>query len=362
MTSLVAAAVATLLPRTVLAGATMRIDEQRSITVAVGVRSALSTLEKGAPDAQAASYDPALEGVIVALSGEASKQLRIQVNGGRGPAGDLRVIDAILQVEATEPLRMWAGRLLPPSDRATFTGPYFGTSWDAPFVAVWPSVFAGRDDGAVVWGQLGGGRLKWHAGAFRGRDGGTNMQDDPLYAGRVALSLWEPEPGYYAAGTYHGTRNVLVLAAGGRFQRNGAGIAPNPTATPPVAGETGDFRGVSADAFLERRLGAFGGVTLEGAVYRYDLDDVADPFLVQGEGWYATGAWLLPFTLASARFQPSARWQELAPEVGERRTRWDGTLNVLLNGHFAKVGVAVSGEDRGDGTRHAVKLGAQIIL
>lgn len=362
MRTVLAAAIVAFLPGSALAGATLRIDDQRSITIAVGVRSALSSAEKGAPDARSPSYDPLLEGAILALSGELTKQLRVQFNGGRGPVGEIRVIDAILQLEPTEPLRVWAGRVLPPSDRATFTGPYFGTSWDPPFVAIWPSAFAGRDDGAVAWGQIAGGHLKWHAGAFRGRDGGTNAHDDPLYAGRIALSLWEPEPGYYAAGTYHGTRNVLVLGAGGRYQRNGAGIAPNPAVTPPIAGEAGNFRGVTADVFLERRLGAAGAATLEAAVYRYDLDDVADPFLVQGEGFYVTGAWLLPFTAGSARFQPSARWQALEPDGGVRRTRWDGTLNVLLNGHFAKVGVAVSGEDRGDGTLHAVKLGAQIIL
>lgn len=347
------------------AGATMRIDDQRSITVSVGVRAAFSSTEQGAPDGEHASQDPVLEGAILAFSGELTKQLRIQVNGGRGPVGELRIADAILQVDATEPVKLWAGRLLPPSDRATFTGPFFGTSWDPAFVAVYPAAFAGRDDGAVLWGNLARGHVKWQAGAFRGRDGGTNSGDDLLYSGRVTVNLWEPEPGYYAAGTYHGTRNVLAIGGGGRSQRNGAGIAPNPAAIPPVVGATGDFLGWNADVFVERRLGGAGTATIEGAYYRFDLDGVADPVLVEGDAFYVSGAWLLPWTIAGrAKLQPSGRWQKLEPEIGDTRARWDGTLNLILNGHFAKFGLTVSGERRGDDERtlHAVKLGAQIIL
>lgn len=346
------------------AGATMRIDEQRSITIAVGVRSAFSSTEQGAPDAQAASKDPVLEGAILALSGELSKGVRIQLNGGRGPLGELRVVDAILQLEPSDYVKLWTGRLLPASDRATFTGPFFGATWDPAFVAAYPSAFAGRDDGAVLWGAAGRGLVKWHAGAFRGRDGGTNTQDDLLYSGRVALSLWEPEPGYYSSGTYHGTRDVLTVAAGARMQRNGAGIAPNPAAIPPVVGEAGDFLVLNADLFVERRLGAAGTATLEGAFYRYERD-VPDPLLLDGDGWYASGAWLLPVAIGRAKLQPAVRFQRLEPEKGLERSRWDGTLNVILNGHFAKFGLTVSGERLGeddDRTTHAVKLGAQIIL
>lgn len=343
----------------------MRIDEQRSITVAVGVRTAVSSTEQGAPDAQHASKDTALEGAILAFSGELTKQMRIQVNGGRGPAGDVRVLDAILQVEPIEPAKLWAGRLLPPSDRASFTGPFFGTSWDPPFVAIYPSAFAGRDDGAVLWGALASGRVKYHAGAFRGRDGGTNTEDDPLYAGRLAINLWEPEPGYYASGTYHGTRDVLAIGGGVRAQRHGAGVAPDPAAIPPVEGYAEGFLAWNVDALVERRLGGAGTATLEGAYYRYDTGGVIDPILVQGDGFYVTGAWLVPWQIAGkARVQPAARWQALQPEFGDDRRRWDGTLNVILNGHFAKFGVTVGGERRGedDRTIHSVKLGAQIIL
>ena len=64
-------------------------------------------------------------------------------------------------------VNVWAGRLLPPSDRANLSGPYYLNTWAFPVIAQrYPAIFAGRDNGVVGFGQVGGSRFKYAAGVF----------------------------------------------------------------------------------------------------------------------------------------------------------------------------------------------------
>ncbi len=349
-----------LAPRVAGAGATVRIDDQRSLTVALALRSSLTTTEKGAPDGRRNSFDPITDGAVVAASGELEKRIKVQLNLVRATAGDARVMDAILMIEPSERFKLWTGRFLVPADRATMTGPFFGAAWDTPFTAVWPSAFAGRDDGVAAWGRIG--PVRWHGGTFRGRDGGTNVADDPLFAGRVQLDLLDPEPGYYAAGTWFGSRRALSIGLAGRAQRNGAGTPADPEKGVPL--DRGSFAGWSADLIAEHRLGVAGVGTVEAVFFRYDLDGAADPALVEGDGFHLLAAWLAPFPVGPGRVQASGRWQSFDAAEGPRRTRWDAGLGYVVNGHFTKVGLVLSGEDKGagDGEIRSAKVGVQLVL
>ena len=55
-----------------------------------------------------------------------------------------------------------------PTDRSNISGPYWITSYDFPFTSAYPSIFAGRDEGAMIWGETGGegGHFKYAVGAF----------------------------------------------------------------------------------------------------------------------------------------------------------------------------------------------------
>ena len=65
------------------------------------------------------------------------------------------MLDAYGQLEFSESFNIWAGRLLPPSDRANLAGSYYANAWQFPgVVSQYPQIFAGRDTGVTVIGLL----------------------------------------------------------------------------------------------------------------------------------------------------------------------------------------------------------------
>ncbi|HLL53751.1 MAG TPA: hypothetical protein VK447_09410 [Myxococcaceae bacterium] len=341
-------------PGAARAAGTVRIDEDRSISVALALRVSAGGAMSGLPEARTRTYDLGVDAALLALGGEFNKQLKAQINAARVPTGDFRVVDAIAIYEPFEQLRIWAGRMLPASDRANLSGPFFSTTGEVPFVATnVPGQAAGRDDGLSAWGQLRGGVFKYQLGAFRGRTGGPNVTGYPLVTGRLTLNLLAPEPGYYAAGTYLGTRDVLSFGAGARYQADAAG-------TPEARGS---FSVWNLDALAEKQL-PFGTVTLEAAVYRYGLDGVTDATLKQGLGFYVAGGVLPAWHLGSGRTQVTFRYQAFLQDEGPRRTRVDANAYYLVSGYFVRLGLGVSSEDAGTGTgrNDAARLSVQLIL
>jgi hypothetical protein len=59
---------------------------------------------------------------------------------------------------STTMFNIWAGRFLPPSDRANLYGPYYANDW-APYADgvadYYPNVAVGRDNGLAYWGDFG---------------------------------------------------------------------------------------------------------------------------------------------------------------------------------------------------------------
>src|SRR5258708_28607597 len=83
-----------------------------------------------------------------------------------------------------------------------------------------------------------------------------------LYAGRLAVALWDPEPApaYYEGGTYYGSKDIFTIGVAGQAQKDGAG----------TAAAKGNFKVWSLDALFEKKIG---GVLPApgGAYYKYDL-------------------------------------------------------------------------------------------
>ena len=154
------------------------------------------------------------------VSGTASKNIKFMFNteydgatnhdrrAGRGGAAS----------SSRRKFNIWAGRFLPPSDRANLYGPYYAHHWGVYTDGVqdgYPFVFQGRDNGVVYWGEFG--KVKVSGGAF---DGASATGDDTSDRRR-------PRPGRFLG---HGRRLLPERhllrrqePAGHRRRRPGAG-------------------------------------------------------------------------------------------------------------------------------------------
>ncbi len=132
---------------------------------------------------------------------------------------NVNVLDAIARMEVSPEFNIWAGRLLPPSDRVNLTGPYYSHHWAVFTDGIengQPSAFQGRDNGFLYWGDFANKRLKISAGAFDGPS--TDGSPEVLGAARVQIDLWDTEPGYYLNSTYYGDKNILAIAGSNQVQ------------------------------------------------------------------------------------------------------------------------------------------------
>lgn len=339
-------------PAGVHAGGTIKIDDTRSVTVGAGLRTSFNSVENGAPNGTDRSQDFELDSLRLLVSGQVMKDVQLVLNTERQADGTTRVLDGIAQFRASDVLNLWAGRFLPPGDRSILSGPYYLTTWDFPFVQNYPAIFAGRDDGMAVWGQTGGGAFKYQVGAFQGRNGtGTSNQSDSLlYAGRLVFNLWDPEPGYYNDSTYYGTKEILALGVTLQTQSDGAGTAVNPA----------DFTGYSIDALMEKKLGA-DVLSLEGAWYNYDTDNVVDAVLYDGDGYFAQVSYLIGTPMGKGKLQPHVRYQNLdLTGTANERKRYDLGVNYILSGHNARISFIYANDDNGATDINIIRLGVQL--
>ena len=134
--------------------------------------------------------------------------------------------DAIIQFDFIDEFHLWAGHLLVPVDRANSGGPFFAIPWN--FL---PGLFAlpalpkegptGRNNGAVVWGDIMKGKVTYLVGVFDNGDIGTH----PLYSGRLRVSLLDEEPGFWGNASYFGDHDIASIADEMDQKRLGKSIA-----------------------------------------------------------------------------------------------------------------------------------------
>ncbi len=239
----------------------------------------------------------ALDSIRLYINGNVTDQIKMTFNteytgSGTGPgANKVEVMDAIGRFEFSDQVNIWAGRFLPPSDRANLYGPYFANDWTpyADGVAdYYPTVALGRDNGVAYWGDFG--MLKLQVGAFDGQSlGPTTAVADPakvLYAGRVTLDFWDKESGYYLNSTYYGDKNVLALG---------------------MAGQTLDGKTTfNLDGLLDRKLPNGGVLTVES---EYVHDNGLNA-LAASSGWYALGAYMFPQVIGIGKIQVLGKYSD----------------------------------------------------
>jgi hypothetical protein len=360
---------ASLLSSLAQAGGTINIGPDQSVSVGFGLRTHFASIEDGAPDGDGRSKDFELESVRLYMGASLNKYIKATFNTEKKGDNSVQVIDAIAQFEPMSEFNVWMGRMLPPTDRSNLDGPYYLLAWDYPgIVSRYPGYAVGRDDGLLAWGNIDK-KVVYSVGAFQGHNnvaGASSESGNLLYAGRVAVNLWEPElaPAYYTGSTYYGAANIFTIGLVYQMQSDGAG----------TAADKGDFSGYNIDMLFETKDTGSGSVTLEGAYYHYDTDDVVDNptnpggdfnvgGLTQGDAYLLGAAYLFPQQVGMGKFQPYARYQSFETDLpgdDTEITRYDLGVNYVIAGPNAKISLAYFSEDDDVDDFNGVTIGVQL--
>ena len=194
----------------------------------------------------------------------------------------------------------------------------------------------GRDDGLTLWGNPFDGRLQYRLMISEGvEDYAKNPEDNLRVVGRVSLSLFEPETGWFNKGTYLGKKKVLSFGLGMDRQEDLT-----------LAGSEGqDNRVWTIDAFFEHPIGE-GAITMEAAYmdienctqgasnFYHDLE-AGD----EAQNWYFNAGYLLPGSIGPGRLQPYFRYETVDVDGKNQTDFLSGGFNYYLKGHNCKLTV-----------------------
>lgn len=301
------------------------------VSVGAGVRSSFAYTD---PDFGEEISDFELNSARIYINGKVTENISLMFNteynsGGATPES-VRVIDAVAQFSFSDQFNIWAGRFLPPSDRANLYGPYYANHWGVYRDGVqdgYPFETEGRNDGVMYWGQFGIAKIS--AGAFDVQ-GLTKSSSDVLYAGRVQLDFWDPESGYYLNSTYYGEKDLLAV-----------GVAAQTAA--------GD-NAYSVDFLMEKKLANSGVVTVEAEYAKYDglggygspLSNSSGPIPYDSsDGYYVLGAYVFPQTVGIGKFQVLAKYGEATYDYANfadvDQTTTELNLSYLIKDFNARV-------------------------
>jgi hypothetical protein len=202
---------------------------------------------------------------------------RTRASAGNGApiAFQAQALDIIGQLDFMDEFHVWLGRMLTPSDRSNFSGPWFMAPWN--YAGVMPTGYfgprgteeVGREVGATVWGDIGKGKFKYYAmlGDLDGNFGATGnfAGSNPLYAVRAQYAVIGAEPGFYGSSTYYGGQDIVAIGAAFQYQKDYECVAGTWNCFPGAPG-TDNLVGFNADVLAEFKTGA-GTPGIEVAYY-----------------------------------------------------------------------------------------------
>ncbi len=250
------------------------------VTIGGGMRTSFVHTE---PDKADSTDKFNLDSARLYVNGSITKEIKFMFNTEYDGANNkIGVLDAVARFELNPKFNIWAGRFLPPSDRANLYGPYYANQWGVYTDGIQnghPFVFQGRDNGVAWWGDFN--KVKLSLGAFDG--GSATGKSDVIGAGRIQIDFWDKEEGYYLNGTYYGDKNLLALGGATQVQ-NGH------TAT-------------TVDFLMEKKLGNGGVVSLESEYSNYSMLGGYDGNYGHSQGAYGLGAYLFPQKVGIGNFQ-----------------------------------------------------------
>ncbi len=338
------------------AGATMIIDDEKSIFLGLGLRGSFSITEKGASNSSSSSKDFNIDNIEIYINGRFNRYIKATFNTERNSNENVSVMDAIAKFEFHRSFNLWLGRMHPPSDRANLSGPFYANVWEYPeIVSRYPGLAFGRDNGIMAWGKPAADKIVYSIGAFNGHNraiGGSNESDNLLYAARIAINFFDPEPmpAYYVSNTYYGNKRVFSVGTSHQFQKDGIGLSP---------ADNGDFRAWNFDFLFEDTIGT-AVFTAEGAYYKYDLGGQVDcasdepgsvpcadgnnmGLQVAGKGYLTTLAYLIPYSVGMGRLQPFLRQQKFDRDISKTTNQQtDLGINYVIDKHNARISTVYS--------------------
>jgi hypothetical protein len=295
---------------------------QPPITIGAGVRT---DFEYTDPTGGKKTDDFNLDSIRLYVSGHVMDHVSFMFNTeyeGSPPTGNnaVQVLDAVAQLSWGDEINIWAGRFLPPSDRANLYGPYYANQWAVYRDGVqdgFPSTAVGRDNGVMYWGQFG--IVKVAVGAFDVPS--TVGTSNVVSSARVMVDLWDKEAGYYLNGTYYGDKDLLAIGVDGQA-------------------EDGN-KAYSADFLLEKKLPNLGVVDVESEYAKYEhfggyAGDTSN-------GYYVLGSYMFPQVVGIGRFQPLVKYAhanytfDTGPSPTDTQKTVDVELNYIIKQFNARV-------------------------
>jgi len=364
------------------AGGMIKGDDDKWISVGVGLRTSFTAKENSAPNGDEYSTDFNLDNARVYINGQLHKYIGFTFNTecfncSVKPAGQefgsnsaMGLLDAIAKFEVHPMFNIWAGRTLLPSERGELNGPYYHATYDGFRTPFFPADQSGnfnsgaglygRDNAVVLFGKVhpAGTHLLYAVSVSQGLRGlsGMNREGSLMYTGRLQWNLLNDEdnPGYYTSGTYYGTGgDIFAIAANVQHQKDGAGSASTGGGL-----RTADFTGMSADVLLEKLMpNDLGVVTFNAEFKRFWADtgkttatsSDASFNMFDGVSWTVYGLYLIPTQVGWGRFQPYMRFTSIDPRYGNLRQEWEPGINYVINGHNARMSVFYRYGDSGAG-------------
>jgi hypothetical protein len=279
------------------------------VTVGAGLRTSFDHTDvDGGPTTDKFLLDSAR----IYINGNVTKQIKFMFNteydGGTNHVG---VLDAVARIELSPHFNVWAGRFLPPSDRANLYGPYYANQWGVYTDGIQnghPFVFQGRDNGVVYWGDFAK-KIKVSVGAFDGQS--ATGRPDVIGAARVQIDFWDAEEGYYLNGTYYGDKNLLAI--GGATQ-----LQDGHTAT-------------TVDFLLEKKLPNKGVITIESEYGNYNRLGGYNPNYAKSQGAYGLASYLFPKPLGVGQIQLLGKYAKADFTHGSSASYNQKTTEVNVN-------------------------------
>jgi hypothetical protein len=362
------------------AGGTIKADEDKWISIGMGMRMSGRFREDQAPDGNSYTKGFMIDNARIYINGQIHKYVKFTFNTecfncgsytGRFGASNffsgqssIGLIDAIGKIEYNKQINFWFGRTLVPFDRGELNGPFYHQTFDGfktPFLPNDQSAnfglasagndgagLYGRDNGAVFFGRVDpmGTHLLYAFMVHTGLQGAANQGGSLAWSGRFQWNLLadeqESNPGYYTAGGYYGGYgNLAAIALGWNHQHNGAGTALNQN----------DMTAIVLDFLGEYLVPNNGGIfTFNAEWKRYWGTQLPayQEFLAgatgqdcmcvfNGNSWTMYLLYLMPQKIGWGQFQPYGRFTDINPINSALRQEWEAGVNYVIDGFNARV-------------------------